>query len=723
MMLFHRNASQICSDEHARQLRTIAKVLTGRKRAVAQCLFDPLVKWAKWEGRVESLGMEQVIQLEVAPAVDFLINYLRTGDSIWRSLYLGHVLEQMHRPGDDAESAQAHRSLVFSQQREALLRLLDPFVKTECLESFDRHIRAMNEIVTNPQVQDQVRVLFVGDCLMEHIVEFLTIPLLKHKLALHYEIAASKNPIELRNSLRDMARRKFDLVCYSPYSIAFSPILSETFYNPNPMQRSRKVRKLAADAHQQTRSTLLLLTELFECNVYVQNTNNIRSHTNRLFSIFKNILTRRPRTIAANEVNSLLDRSLSEMRQHLNRPIAVVDEVSLKERYGELTLGRVYYADDKHHPSVLAQKLSAIYCNLILANKPFLSKKVVVIDLDDTVWKGTIGEGSVDHYTDRQKVLHELKAKGVLLAIASQNDPKNVHWTGGVLHAQDFVAQQINWDPKPTCIRRIASELNLKLKDFVFIDDRPDQRALVESSIPEIHVLDATVDSTWDMLRWWTALLPDQTETDRTQLYIERKQRESFLNIDTDLPDENTLFAALDLKIQLRAASGKELPRVVELINRTNQFNTSGSRTSLAQVTALNDSSQHLILVTRARDKFGEMGIVSAMIILFEEDALVVTSWVLSCRVFGFGIEAAMLNFLRRLAQRLNLPAIHGRIVETLNNHPCREVYAKNGFVRQGLIWTSETTVRSPDPPWLEIKAADDIGPLVHSRWSGPRAD
>jgi FkbH-like protein len=405
------------------------------------------------------------------------------------------------------------------------------------------------------------------------------------------------------------------------------------------------------------------------------------------------------------------------MNLELPRPLVRIDETAFKRQYGELALGRYFYDSDKYHPLVIAQKISVPYRNLILANKLLSSKKIVVIDLDDTVWKGTIGEGAVEHYIERQKILQELRRKGVLLAIVSKNDPRNVHWSGGVLAASDFVAEQINWNPKPSNIRRIASELNLKLKDFVFMDDRADQRELVKSSIAEIQVLDATAESSWDMLRWWAGSLPEQTETDRTQLYLERKQRESFLKVETEAFNQNMLFEVLELKIDFHIAARKELLRVAELINRTNQFNIRGSRASLKQVTARWESSKHRILVAEARDKFGEMGIISAMVLDLAEDALEISVWVLSCRVFGYGIETAMLNVVRRLGRRLNLAVIKGQILETPNNQPCREVYAANGFARQGDIWIGDTAAVSVDPSWLQITTHEDVNlPVVATR-------
>src|SRR6185312_15691176 len=131
------------------------------------------------------------------------------------------------------------------------------------------------------------------------------------------------------------------------------------------------------------------------------------------------------------------------------------------------------------------------YHDLLYARARLLGRKLVVCDLDNTLWAGEIGEGAVSHFLDRQRVLLNLKERGVVLAVNSKNDPANVRWDGGLLKADDFVNLQINWDSKITNMKRIREALNLKYKDYVFIDDRADQLDMMGQGLPEIHLLDA----------------------------------------------------------------------------------------------------------------------------------------------------------------------------------------------------------------------------------------
>jgi FkbH-like protein len=421
----------------------------------------------------------------------------------------------------------------------------------------------------------------------------------------------------------------------------------------------------------------------------------------------KNLATWFARKTAAREVNVLLAQEIADRNAVAAKPVVLLDETRLAARYGDLALSRKFYDSESVHPTELALRLSEIYGDIVFAVKLLLGRKVIVLDLDNTLWHGVIGEGAVENDHRRQKVLKLLRHKGILLAIASKNDPKNVHWTGATLNEKDFVAVQINWDPKPVSIKRIAEDLNLKLKDFVFIDDRPDEREMVGMSIPGILCLDATEEKTWKTLDWWAEALPEQNEGDRTQMYLERKARQSHLDEAAEKEDQQKLLASLGIRIDLYPAKQKDLARAAELINRTNQFNTCGSRVSNQQVAAWSDSSRHFILVAEASDKFGAMGIISVMVVEQVEDALLVPIWVLSCRVFGFGIESAMLRYVADLAQKLGVGLVRGMIVETPNNQPCREVYASNGFTATDSGWELTSATRPEVPAWLAVTSAD----------------
>ena len=244
-----------------------------------------------------------------------------------------------------------------------------------------------------------------------------------------------------------------------------------------------------------------------------------------------------------------------------------------------------------------------------------------------------------------------LRKKGFLLAICSKNDAQNIHWRGGTLSEDDFVCQEINWDSKAENIRRIAKRLNLKTKDFIFIDDRADERALVATSMPEITTLDAESPRTWAQLALLAHVLNENIEGDRTLAYKQREERERFLgdsSIGESKLDESEALKKLQLELQIRFANRDEVGRVAELINRTNQFNMNGARTNLQEVTRWYQSDSYKIWVAEARDKFGKMGTIAVAVSQKASRGVEIIAFVLSCRVFGFGMESALLNRVKR---------------------------------------------------------------------------
>jgi FkbH-like protein len=688
----------------------LAEVLKIHRREVALCLKDSIETWEKFAPQLESSGLEDFLSWECNPLADYLIHHLQTGESHWRDLFVGERLKQLHWAEDNLEQAVERRERVFSADRASLLKLITPHVPAASLNDFATYLDEIRELVTTrARSSREVKILLVGDCLFLDLCTFLAVPLLDRGITLRPVYATSKNPVELRSMLRGLKSEKFDLICYSPYSYEFNVLLAQTHYPRGIFSSGRKLRNLAGDAHRQIVSTLRLLSEEFDCNVFVHNTANIRRHSESFTSYAKSFVTSHARKTAAKEANALLAHEVADRNLLVPKPVVVIDELELVKKYGELRLGKKVYDSEPQHPTMMALRLADTYRDIISTAKFLIGKKVIVADLDNTLWNGVIGEGNVEHDHRRQNILKLLRQKGVLLTIASKNDPANVRWNGASLQDTDFVSVQINWGSKTTSIKRIGEELNLKLKDFVFIDDRPDEREMVQLSIPGIHCMDATVESTWRMLEWWAAALPEQIEGDRTQMYHERKQRQSHLDAAAEKEDDQQLLASLGLRLEIRAASQKETLRVAELINRTNQFNTCGSRVSNQQITSWIDSDQHQVLIAEASDKFGTMGVISAMIVEQSADALEIPIWVLSCRVFGFGIENAMLNHVRRGAGRLDLDTVRGLILETPNNQPCREVYSSNGFTFNGSAWEIREGEPGTDPAWLAVTADDGI--------------
>lgn len=687
----------------------LADALARHRRAAAEPFMRSVVGWAKYAHRVAN-DPEEFVRRYMFAYVDYLGLYFRTGDPTYKDLYVGEKLKQLFDPKSSPGEEAARRVAVTDADTRGLVAALADKLIPEDLSLLRRELDDIARVVTT-QGKHTCRVLMVGDCLYLDLVAFLTGPCLEDGITLQPTFVTSKNPAEVRRELRALAAadRKFDLVFYSPFTYEFSPDYARLHHVGQSLRGGRFVRRLVDPLLADAMATLDLIADLFECNVFVHNSANVRRHDGSLRERAKNLLTLRVRSAARRLVNRRIAEHVRARNAAGYDHLFVLDEAALLGEHGDGDLGLMYYNSELQHPAALGRWLAAEYRDVIAVHAQLLKRKLVVCDLDNTLWRGVIGEGAgVEHYRDRQQTLKRLQAKGVVLAVNSKNDPKNVRWDGGVLSEGDFVCAQINWDNKVLNMKRIAESLNLRTKDFVFVDDRVDEREMVKMALPEVHCLDATADRAWRMMDLWARVLPTQGETDRTQFYKQREQRQSFLDAQAEQEDQAKLFEKLGLHATIRRAAAADLKRVAELINRTNQFNLCGTRTSLREVTGWHESPDWRVLVVDAGDRFGPMGTVAVLVLHLTSDRVEIPAFVLSCRVFGYRIEHALLNHVKRLAHGAGgdtARPVVGLYEETPHNEPCRKVYPENGFEWDGKAWVcprpGETQIM--DPEWLTI--------------------
>lgn len=682
----------------------LARGLRAHRRDIARGLLAALGTWPKFAGLIEAyrLNPDDALRRELFAFVDYLALLFETGDENYRYLYLGEKLKQLYDPALSRDADQENRRRVTEADREAFLRPLSGAAPPEDLARLDATLREVQAVVQAdlPRTFD---VLFVGDCLFVDLLGFLAPQCAEDGIALRPAFATAKFPAELRRQLREASTRSCSFVFYSPFSYAFSPEFTELDRVRHVMASRRAIAQSVDTAMTEVARNLDALVDLFEAPIYVHNTVNLRRHDPTPPGRLREMITRSVRRRARQAANDRLVSLLESRRNERGARFILVDEVELARPHSEATLASRFYNSEFQHPAAFGPVIASHYRDIMAAHAGLVSKKLIACDLDNTIWRGEIGEGVVEHWHDRQRVLRELKERGVLLAVNSKNDVAKVRWDGATLRPDDFVSRQINWDSKALNIRRIERELNLKHKDFVFIDDRADQRALVKEALPDVTVLDATDPRVWRLLSRWADALTDRPEVDRTQLYRERSRRDEFLATEEE-PEE--AFAGLGLSCSIRAARPNDVSRVVELINRTNQFNLVGSRTSVREAQAFRNTPGHCIAVAEASDRFGAMGLVGACWIDAAGHEIKLPVFVLSCRVFGYRIEHALLNAVRRLAREGIASGdrpIRGRYFDTGHNQPCRDFYADAGFVRDGADWVESTPATVEPPDWLAV--------------------
>ena len=314
------------------------------------------------------------------------------------------------------------------------------------------------------------------------------------------------------------------------------------------------------------------------------------------------------------------------------------------------------------------------------------ARKVVVVDADNTLWRGVVGElgaAGVD-FDAGHRALHQtlgrLAATGVLTAICSKNEEDDV-WevfetrSDFDLRREQFVGAAINWQPKSQNLRSLAARLNLGLDSFIFIDDNPVECAEVRAHCPEVLTLEWPQDPA-DAIRLlehtWELDSADATAEDlrRTEMYREELQRQTLREGTLTLRD---FLDSLDLVIDIAPLVPEDLRRASQLTLRTNQFNFTTRRRDEAEVQALVSSEKHELRTVRVRDRFGDYGLVGFMIAELRGNELEVDTFLLSCRVLGRGVEHRMASELGRIAQARGAALVRMRVDFTKKNTPARQ--------------------------------------------------
>jgi FkbH-like protein len=327
------------------------------------------------------------------------------------------------------------------------------------------------------------------------------------------------------------------------------------------------------------------------------------------------------------------------------------------------------------------------------------ARKVLVLDLDNLLWGGVVGDLGWDSlvlgghdpvgeaYQDFQRTVKALTNRGVLLAIVSKNE-ESVALDGinknreMILQQDDFVGWRINWDDKAKNIAELASELNLGLQSFVFIDDNSFERSRVRESLPEVLVPE------WpeNPLLYKEALLglrcfdvASLTGEDRnkTQLYQTERKRQS---AKSEFESLDEWLMNIELTVAAEELGASDLQRATQLLNKTNQMNLSTRRMAEQQLWDWAADESNRAWIFRVRDRFGDYGLCGIASLEIDSDSGKIVDFILSCRVMGRKIEQAMLQWVVDQARKLNLSSVTARYQETAKNKPCLAFFEKSGF-------------------------------------------
>ena len=328
------------------------------------------------------------------------------------------------------------------------------------------------------------------------------------------------------------------------------------------------------------------------------------------------------------------------------------------------------------------------------------SKKCLVLDLDNTLWGGIVGDDGVqnlvlgrDHpvgeaFLDFQRYVKDLQRRGVILAVCSKNDPENAKdgfsHPDSLLKVEDFSAFKANWNPKPENIREIAAELNIGLDSIVFVDDNPAERALVADQLPEVAVPEVGADVSrfavaLEQERYFEVDKVVQDDINRSGYYSSNAQRDA---LQARFRDYGEFLASLEMAAEIGAFSPVYLERITQLINKTNQFNLTTRRYTIAEVEAATQDPVFITLYGRLADRFGDNGLVSVLIGRVVDETVELDLWLMSCRVLNREMELAMFDALVEQCQARGVRKIVGVYIPSKKNSMVASHYAGLGFIR-----------------------------------------
>jgi FkbH-like protein len=328
------------------------------------------------------------------------------------------------------------------------------------------------------------------------------------------------------------------------------------------------------------------------------------------------------------------------------------------------------------------------------------SYKCLVLDLDNTIWGGVVGDDGLagvvlgqgnavgEAYLAFQRYALDLSRRGIILAVCSKNDEATAmemfdRHPDMLLRRQDVACFMTNWEDKPTNLRRIAQRLNVGTDSLVFADDNAFERNLVRRELPEVAVPELPADpagyaSCIAAAGYFEALGITAEDRKRTTQYQANAQRETLRESVTDMA---AYLQSLQMELHCSPFDDVGLARIVQLINKTNQFNLTTHRYTQAEVRAVLADPTALHLQFRLRDRFGDNGVIALVIgRLSAAHELLLDTWLMSCRVLGREVEAATLNVIAKHARQMGATALMGTYRPTAKNGIVRDHYSRLGF-------------------------------------------
>lgn len=641
-------------------------------------------------------SVEQARERYLRPLARVLIGALR-GSRDHEAVYLDERTRYVDASLRPAERADFLRPLLTLEFREIAKLIGEVIVADKTIDALSN----LHAPLLEPS-EPVARLLFIGDCIFVETRAFLA-PLAREAgraVDVRHIFFSARQPLESANTsiVEEIASYRPDVIGLSPFTYEGIPPYSAAWRDAASPTRGFQALSLVNGLAELVRQTIQDIRSVSDAPIALHipgglTLDRVRRRIKFLpaHSLWQGLFLRRL-TDRLDELLKATDNTIILYERELVNELGGVRQAAAPA-FPSSDVSAGYF-----HTTRLGPKLGQFYDQLLQDYKLLAEAKVLLVDFDNTLWSGVMGDGDVVHNRAWQTLLKELKNSGVLLVALSKNSESTIRWDEMILTPDDFVLHKINWLPKPDNVASAIAELDLAPQTFRLLDDNPVERALVTEVVPGVLALDPAEPSSWRALTRWldfpsTKATPEAQR--RTLMYREASDRRASL---AGGHDYASMMTSLNLTYTVRLATTVDVPRLLELVQRTNQFNTTTKRRSTAEVIELLCHDRMHLYVATLTDRFGDLGVVAAAVFDVSNGAF--DSVIMSCRAMGFGLELAL---IRVIVDIEGVRPITGHFTATERNGPSADLFARSGFRMSNVNgWTLDEGMTPPSlPAWL----------------------
>lgn len=549
--------------------------------------------------------------------------------------------------------------------------------------------------IINQGIYDKkIRIAFLGSFTLNGFEETIQVQCSEEKInCITYNAPYNQYNQEILN-------KNSDLYKFNPNIIFFlidnRTILDNLFYFPYEYSEEDR-KKFVDEKYLEIENLIKTISENLQSKLVIT---NFVIPTYSPFGIFESKVE-----FGLKDIVLDLNKKLKELCKNQDS-VYLYDFNSFVTKFGErnvLEYKKMFFGDIKISFDIIPYLIYEFVGYL----KPLLglNKKCIVLDLDNTLWGGIVGEEGFEGiklgpdpagrpFVEFQRVLKSLLKSGIILAINSTNNSKDAmkvikEHPHMVLKEEDFACLKINWNDKIANMKDIAKELNIGLDSMVFFDDDPVNRELIKMSIPEIKTIDLPQDpSSYALilrdLNDFNVLKITDDDFKRAKMYSQEQERHDLESTTKNLDE---YLKKLDIKVKVRLADKFSIPRISQLSLKTNQFNLTTKRYQEEEIKEFAKDDKMIVGCAEVEDKFGESGITNIFIIKKNNEEWILDTFLLSCRIIGRGIEEGILGKIIEMAKKEGVKKIKAQFIPTQKNKPAENFLSNYGFQKEGKYW------------------------------------